>query len=234
MPTAMTTDPAPAQPAVPMTRAAALRRAKILEALSQLIAEQPYSKIQVAHISQRAGVTRSGFYFYFRAKGAALAELLAELKTEFRTAASAWYTSTPHAGDDALRDGMRATVELWRRHQALMRAMIEAAATDPEARDLWLAWQNDFIDVTVTRICEEIEVHTHDNVRGLAAVLVRSTFAEMEADLRSLAGLGSGTRNLPELLHFVWSRAIFGSGDLVVTGHDASDGETGLGVNRRQ
>ena len=55
------------------------QRQAILQAVRDLLGERPFSELSVASISARAGVGRSGFYFYFDSKYAVLAQLLDEI-----------------------------------------------------------------------------------------------------------------------------------------------------------
>ena len=53
-------------------------RQAILAAVRALLEERPFSELSVSTISQRAGVARSGFYFYFESKYSVLAQILTE------------------------------------------------------------------------------------------------------------------------------------------------------------
>lgn len=49
------------------------------------MAEMPFSEVSVSNISRRAGVARSGFYFYFESKYSVLAQILADASDELET-----------------------------------------------------------------------------------------------------------------------------------------------------
>ncbi|KAA1250962.1 TetR/AcrR family transcriptional regulator [Mycobacterium simiae] len=57
-------------------------RQAILQAVRELLLERPFAELSVSAISNRAGVARSGFYFYFDSKYAVLAHMLAEAAEE--------------------------------------------------------------------------------------------------------------------------------------------------------
>ncbi|MDT5225801.1 MAG: hypothetical protein QOG19_3208, partial [Mycobacterium sp.] len=57
-------------------------RQAILAAVRELLQERPFSELSVSTISLRAGVARSGFYFYFDSKYSVLAQILAEAAEE--------------------------------------------------------------------------------------------------------------------------------------------------------
>ena len=58
------------------------QRHAIVTAVRQLLQETPFADLSVSTISDRAGVARSGFYFYFDSKYSVLAQILAEATQE--------------------------------------------------------------------------------------------------------------------------------------------------------
>ena len=54
----------------------------IIAAVRELLEETPFADLSVSTISDRAGVARSGFYFYFDSKYAVLAQILADATQE--------------------------------------------------------------------------------------------------------------------------------------------------------
>src|SRR6201991_4045459 len=73
--TAMTAQPAPQQ--ARRSRGDRQRDA-IVTAVRELLEERSFADLSVSTISERAGVARSGFYFYFDSKYAVLAVILAD------------------------------------------------------------------------------------------------------------------------------------------------------------
>src|SRR3979409_2465 len=71
--TPMTADPIPAR----RSRGDRQREA-IVTAVRELLEERSFADLSVSTISERAGVARSGFYFYFDSKYAVLAVILAD------------------------------------------------------------------------------------------------------------------------------------------------------------
>ena len=70
-------------PIVPVPRRRGDRqRHAIVQAVRQLLEEKPFAQLSVSTISDRAGVARSGFYFYFDSKYAVLAQILADATHE--------------------------------------------------------------------------------------------------------------------------------------------------------
>ncbi len=112
------------------------RRAALLDALAALLSERPLASIGVRDITEAAGVTRSGFYFYFPTKEAAVAELLGELFDEIMSGASAFFEGTA-TGVAAVAPALGNTVRAWREHRHLMVALLDARDADPATRVLW-------------------------------------------------------------------------------------------------
>ena len=57
-------------------------RQAIMGAVRELLQEKPFAELSVSAISLRAGVARSGFYFYFDSKYSVLAQIMAEAAEE--------------------------------------------------------------------------------------------------------------------------------------------------------
>jgi AcrR family transcriptional regulator len=188
------------------------RRDTILATLRRLLTERRFAEIAVADITDRAGITRSAFYFYFPSKAAAVGALLEELRDNTVGLALSWYDGSPGAPEQRLRDGMRATIAQWRHNATLFAAVLDAAAVDPTANQLW----SSFIHGFVVRVADRI---THDTTRSparnapsataLAAGLVVMIFALMEQDVRDLLAGGEGIAELEDVLVHVWHAAIY-------------------------
>src|SRR5436853_193750 len=73
--------PMTAQPASSQVRRSRgdRQREAIVTAVRELLQERSFADLSVSTISERAGVARSGFYFYFDSKYAVLAVILADL-----------------------------------------------------------------------------------------------------------------------------------------------------------
>jgi AcrR family transcriptional regulator len=75
-------------PAAPVQSAPATRRRgdrhrqAIMQAVRDLLQEKSFAELSVSTISNRAGVARSGFYFYFDSKYSVLAQILADAAQE--------------------------------------------------------------------------------------------------------------------------------------------------------
>lgn len=126
-------------------------RERILDALRELLRERTFDTLSVAEIIAAAGVSRASFYFYFAGKQAVLAELVRRAVGAGHEAAQPWVQATAGARE-ALRMGVDAGAGLWLSHAAVLRAIVESWASDPQLRELWLAQMATFTDAAITRI----------------------------------------------------------------------------------
>lgn len=133
------------------------RRTALLAALDEHLREAgPGARlddINVADLSRRAGVTRSAFYFYFDNKAAAVAALMDEMYDE------AWGAADLLGGDGSMRDrtaaAIRTVFDGWTQRPHVYRAMLEARATSPAARERWEAHVASFVEVVAAVIDAE-------------------------------------------------------------------------------
>jgi len=132
------------------------RRERILACVAELLETQSFEEISIAEITRRAEVTRPGFYFYFPTKGAAVASLMEGLVSEFMDAAAVWYEHRADDQETALRQGMGATIELWRKHAVVMHGMVQAASSEREAGEIWQRWVAAFTARAVPTIAADL------------------------------------------------------------------------------
>jgi AcrR family transcriptional regulator len=134
----------------PQNNGAELRE-RILDALRELLGERTFDTVSVAEIITAARVSRASFYFYFASKQAVLAELVRRAVSAGHEAAQPWVQAK--AGPrETLRAGIDAGAELWLSNAAVLRAIVESWASDPQLRELWLAQMQSFTDAAITRI----------------------------------------------------------------------------------
>jgi len=68
----------------PRTRTRDLRRAQVIEATIQCLAEQGFSRTKVTDVAARAGISHGLVLFHFQSKENLLAETLDYLSEEYR------------------------------------------------------------------------------------------------------------------------------------------------------
>lgn len=104
-----------------------------------------FTQLSVEQLTAEAGIARGTFYLHFRDKGELVAKLMQRVTEEITAAARL------DAPETATRDDLRATVKavvgLYRRHYAVMAAIVETAAYDPQVERLFQAMMRALIEV---------------------------------------------------------------------------------------
>lgn len=136
------------------------REQAILEGARTLLEVKPLSQVTTDELAGAAGLSRSGFYFYFDSKQAVLTALLDGLSDELRAENDPWLEAT---GPDeaALRQATAHSVALWRSHSGLLRQAWRCDAGDAQLA----AWRAGLLERGTRRTAAKIE---RDRVAGLA------------------------------------------------------------------
>jgi TetR/AcrR family transcriptional regulator, ethionamide resistance regulator len=127
-------------------------RERILDALRGLLRDRTFDTLSVAEIITTAGISRASFYFYFASKQAVLAELVRRAVGAGHAAAQPWVQGRSSSPRETLRAGIDGGAGLWLSNAAVLRAIVESWASDPQLRELWLSQMATFTDAAVTRI----------------------------------------------------------------------------------
>ncbi len=186
------------------------RRAALLGALEELLAERALQEIEIDHIATRAGIGRSGFYFYFATKDAAVAALLEQVAEDLIGVAGDWYERDDLPHTERVRGGLTATVAFWREHATLMAAI--SAATG-EAAAMWDDVEAEFRRRAAARVRADQDaglVARDLDVEPIVLVLVGMTVHAMRADVRSIAAGGGPLPGVEDAVIAVWDRVLYG------------------------
>lgn len=131
-------------------------QAAVLEATEALLAEGvSYTDLSIERIATRAGISRTAFYFYFRDKRELLLRLTQDVVDELYRQGDIWF-SGDGAPDVELRRALSNIAAIYRENGAVLRAIVQAAATDDEVAVFWHALVDRFVEATQTRI-EELQ-----------------------------------------------------------------------------
>jgi AcrR family transcriptional regulator len=197
---------------VPGPRRGDQRREALLGALDKLLTTRPLADIGIAEISREAGVTRSAFYFYFPTKAAAVAALMANFEMAMTDAATDWYEGGTGTPLERLQAGFDASIGLWRERAGLLVAMLDAAGTDAEAREIWESWIEGFRDRITSRIEADRDAGLTKDItdaRAIATVLMGAALHGMERDVRAIVAGHGPSDTLPSALVETWHRTLY-------------------------
>ena len=126
---------------------------EIIAAAEALLREGSYADLTVADIMARTGLGRSSFYVYFSDIPALLRRLATRIEGEFLEVSDVWLSGP--GDEDASRRSTEGIVAVYVRHGPVLKALGDAAATQPEVEEIfrWGVVQH-FIDAVTAR-CEE-------------------------------------------------------------------------------
>jgi AcrR family transcriptional regulator len=187
------------------------QRRAIVDAVRDLLTEVPFAELSIARITEAARITRSGFYFYFDSKYAALAAALDDVWDELETRTHQ-FESRP-ADEDPVAYSRRMltwSVDVWRHNAPLVNALMLARETDPRLRQMWDDWMDLLVD-SVTAINERerrggAARPAHQDTRELVRRLVGMTvWALHDDDLRH-----QPPEHTIEVLNAIWLAAGWG------------------------
>ena len=200
--------------AAPVTRRGTRQRRAILQALHELLREQPFAEIAVSAISERAGVGRSAFYFYFDSKYSVLAQLLADVTDALdeRTQALAPRSrdESPAAAAKRLVGGAAAA---FGGNDPVITACVLARHTDSKIQELLTQQSDRVVDRIVAAVNDEIKAGTahpiSDDVPALVRTLATTTALMLSGETFFLDRDRDLQRGL-RVLERLWLSAVWG------------------------
>ena len=126
-------------------------RATILNAALDLIWSHPFRDMTVSSLMASTGVSRSAFYQYFNDLHELMETLLDMLQQEIFDFAKPWLEGV---GDPVtlLRETLAGLVHVCYQRGPFLRAITDAAVTDPHLENAWLQFLAGFDDAATARI----------------------------------------------------------------------------------
>ena len=107
-----------------------------MQAVRELLEVKPFAELSVSTISDRAGVARSGFYFYFDSKYAVLAQILADATQELEELTEYFAPRGAEESPAAFAKRMvGSAAAVYAHNDPVMSACNVARNTDAEIRD---------------------------------------------------------------------------------------------------
>ena len=197
------------------------QRTAIVEAVRELLQEKPFAELSVSSISDRAGVARSGFYFYFDSKYSVLAQILSEVAAELDELTGDFAPRGAHESPAEFAKRMvGSAAAVYARNDPVMSACISARSTDAEIRDILDGFNEGVIDRIVAIVETEVAAGTADpittDIRGLVRALSATTSMTLSGESLFLGpdrNLDRAVGVLEKLwLHTLWGRQATGSG----------------------
>jgi AcrR family transcriptional regulator len=185
-----------------------------VQAVRELLEEKPFAQLSVSTISDRAGVARSGFYFYFDSKYAVLAHILAEATQELEELT---HYFAPRGADEspaAFAERMvGSAAAVYAHNDPVMTACSLARNSDAEIRELLDAQIDAVINQIVGVVNDEIAAGTanpiSDDIPPLVRTLAATTAYMLAGDSAFLGADGDVPRGV-RVLEALWRTALWG------------------------
>ena len=128
---------------------------RILDATAALLGGgATLTSLGVEQIASAATVSRSTFYLHFRDKTDLLVRLADRATAELFATADRFWTEDHSGGPEQLSAVVLSMVRIYRRHESVLRAVIEVGGYDPEVARFWRERMDRYADF----MREQIEV----------------------------------------------------------------------------
>ena len=191
-----------------------LQRDAILGATRELLSTNSFESISVSAITARAGITRSGFYFYFESKHAVLATLLRAVVTELDEMTNHFAPRGQQESPEMFVSRMVGTLAtVTSRNDPVMAACQAARHTDAEIRSITDAFSDSVIAAVQKNIAAEVAAGTAAPIADDTAALVRILSATTWFAVSGDTAFVRSADDIPRALHAIeqlWLHAFWG------------------------
>lgn len=181
----------------------------VLLATEQLLGEgATYADLNIERIANRAGISRTAFYFYFADKRELLMRLSEDVTDELYTQADIWYSGS---GDPEaeIREALGNIAQLYEKHGPLLRAIVEVSTYDEEIATAWRSLVGRFITATKVRIEAEQAAGKSSGINPSATAFALVWMAERVLYEELVQDSPIARHDLVEGLVAVWMRTIY-------------------------
>jgi AcrR family transcriptional regulator len=190
------------------------QRQAILQAVRELLEEKPFAQLSVSTISDRAGVARSGFYFYFDSKYAVLAHILAEATHELEELTQYFAPRGPDESPAAFAKRMVGSAAVVYAHNdPVMSACVAARSTDAEIREILGQQVDNVVEQIIGIVQDELRAGTaypiSDDIPALVRTLAATTAQMLSGDTVFVGTDGDVQRGV-RVLEALWRNALWG------------------------
>ncbi|WP_407688114.1 TetR/AcrR family transcriptional regulator [Mycobacterium sp. HUMS_1102779] len=204
------------EPGPALQRRGDKQRQAIMQATRELLQERPFAELSVATISARAGVARSGFYFYFDSKYSVLAQIVAQATEELEELTQYFAPRQPGESPEQFAKRMvGSAAAVYAHNDPVMTACNAARYTDAEIRDI-LEQQFEAVLREIVAIVEaEMKAGTahpiSDDIPTLVRTLAGTTALALTGD-PVMAGPDDDVNRRVAVLERLWLTALWGGG----------------------
>jgi AcrR family transcriptional regulator len=186
------------------------QRDAIVSAVRELLEVKAFADLSVSMISERAGVARSGFYFYFDSKYAVLAVIVSDAMEELDKLTHSF--APREAGETPAEFAKRmvgSAATVFASNDPVMQACTLARNTDAQIRDV----MNDFEDTVIDKIVGLVRQDAGarpitDDLPALVRVLTAATALTLSHD-SGFVGRGNDPIRAIDVVERLWLNALW-------------------------
>src|SRR6202011_3655938 len=180
----------------------------------ELLQEHAFADLSVSTISERAGIARSGFYFYFDSKYDVLAVILADATHELEELTQYF---APRAADETpaafAKRMVGSAAAVFAHNDPVMAACNDARNTDAKIREILDGQIDIVIDQLVGVVTDEIAAGTahpiSDDIPALVRTLGAATVMTLSGDV-TFVGPDRDVQRGVRVLEQLWLTALWG------------------------
>ena len=187
------------------------QRDAIVSAVRELLKERSFADLSVSTISERAGVARSGFYFYFDSKYAVLAVILADAGELLDKLTHDFAPREPGEALEAFAKRMvGSAAAVYANNDPVMSACAVARNTDAQIREMMDDFADGIIDKIVTLVEQDTDARPiSKDLPALVRTLAATTTMTLTHD-SSFIGRGEDPARAVEIVERLGLNALWG------------------------
>lgn len=191
------------------------QREAIITAVRELLEERSFAELSVSTISERAGVARSGFYFYFESKYAVLAVIVADAMEELDKLTHDFAPREPDESPSEFAERMVGyAAAVFASNDPIMAACSLARSTDAQIREIMDDFQDTVVDKIVGLVSQDTGARpVSPDLRALVRTLTAVTSMTLSHD-SAFVGRDQDPSHAVEIVQRLWQYGLWGRDDV--------------------
>ncbi|WP_348730836.1 TetR/AcrR family transcriptional regulator [uncultured Mycolicibacterium sp.] len=191
------------------------QREAIITAVRELLEERSFAELSVSTISERAGVARSGFYFYFESKYAVLAVIVADAMEELDKLTHDFAPREPDESPSEFAERMVGyAAAVFASNDPIMAACSLARSTDAQIREIMDDFQDTVVDKIVGLVSQDTGARpVSPDIRALVRTLTAVTSMTLSHD-SAFVGRDQDPSHAVEIVQRLWQYGLWGRDDV--------------------
>jgi AcrR family transcriptional regulator len=189
------------------------QRDAIIAAVRELLHERSFADLSVSTISERAGIARSGFYFYFDSKYAVLAAILADAGDLLDELTHHFAPREPgETPKDFAKRMVGSAAAVYANDDPVLAACAVARNTDAQIREMMDDFYDGIIDKLITLLEHDADARPiSEDLPALVRTMAAVTTMTLTLD-STFVGRGEDPRRAVDIVEKLWLNAIWGGG----------------------